>query len=124
MGGSAAVEVTLDFVERINAHDLEGICALMTDDFTFTDYEGKIEKGKEVMRKGWDGYLSSFPKYKIVVQNVLIGAGGVAIIGKTTGSHIPPEMEEKETVLWTAEVRDGLVAEWRIYSNSETIQKS
>ena len=124
MGDSAAVNIALEFVERINAHDLDGICALMTDDFVFTDYEGKIERGKELMRKGWEGYLSSFPKYKIIAQHVLIGAGGVAIIGKTTGSHLPPELEEKETVLWTAEIRDGLVAEWRIYSDSETIQKS
>lgn len=27
--------------------------------------------------------------------------------------------EEHETLLWTAEIRDGLVAEWRIYSGIE-----
>ena len=123
MAESAATNVVLEFVERINAHDLEGICALMTEDFTFTDYEGKIERGKELMRTGWEGYLSSFPKYKIIVQHVLIGGGGVAIIGKTTGSHLPPEVEEKETVLWTAEIRNGRVAEWRIYSDSEKSQQ-
>lgn len=47
----------------------------------------------------------------------------MAIIGKTTGSHVPPEVEEKETVLWTAEIRNGLVAEWRIYSDIEEAKK-
>ena len=48
-----------------------------------------------------------------------MSGNAVAIIGKTTGSHVPPEVEEHETVLWTAEIRDGLVAEWRIYSDIE-----
>ncbi len=47
----------------------------------------------------------------------------MAIIGKTTGSHVPPEVEEKENVLWTAEIRNGLVAEWRIYSDIEEDKK-
>lgn len=47
----------------------------------------------------------------------------MAIIGKTTDSHIPPEVEEKETVLWTAEIQNGLVAEWRIYSDTDEIKK-
>ena len=41
----------------------------------------------------------------------------MAIIGKTTGSQVPPEIEEEETVLWTAEIRGGLVAEWRLYTD-------
>jgi len=51
------------------------------------------------------------------------GGNGVAIIGKTTGSHVPPEVEENETVLWTAEIRGGLVAEWRIFSDIEEAKK-
>jgi hypothetical protein len=52
------------------------------------------------------------------------GDGVIIIVGKTTGSHIPPEVEERETLLWTAEVCDGLVSEWRIYSDEEEVRKS
>lgn len=71
-----------------------------------------------------EGYFAPYPDYKIHVHHVLVGGNGVAIVDRTTGSHIPPEVEERETLLWTAKVRDGLVSEWRIYSNEEEVRKS
>ena len=111
--------VALKFVEIINAGDSEALIKLQTEDFTLIDMAGDVTRGRD----GWHGYFSSFPKYKIHVQHVLTSGNGVAIIGKTTGSHVPPEVEEHETVLWTAEIRDGLVAEWRIYSDIEEAKK-
>jgi len=111
--------VALKFVEAINAGDPERLTALQTEDFTFIDMSGYVERG----RQGWQDYFSTYPKYKIHVEHVLTGGSGVAIIGKTTDSHIPPEVEEKETVLWTAEIQNGLVAEWRIYSDTDEIKK-
>jgi len=119
---SAKVEaksVALKFVEVINAGDSKELVKLQTEDFTLIDMEGDVTRGRD----GWQDYFSSFPKYKIHVQHVLLSGDGVAIIGKSTGSHVPPEVEEKETVLWIAEVRDGLVAEWRIYSDIEEVKK-
>lgn len=124
MKNAMPTEVVSKFVKCINAGDLEGLCALMTDDFTFTDDRGKVERGKDVMREGFKGYFSDYPQYKIIVEKVLTGGSGVAIIGKTTGSHIPPEIEKRETVLWTAEIRDRHVAEWRIYADTDTIDPS
>jgi uncharacterized protein (TIGR02246 family) len=116
---AAIKSVALEFVEVINAGDPERLKTLQTEDFTLIDMSGNVTRG----RQGWQDYFSSFPKYKIHVHNVFTGGNGVAIIGKTTGSHVPPEIEEKETVLWTAEIRDGLVAEWRIYTDSEEARK-
>jgi ketosteroid isomerase-like protein len=114
-----AKAVALKFVEVINAGDSEELVKLQTEDFTLIDMAGDVFRGRD----GWQDYFSTYPKYKIHVQHVLTSGNGVAIIGKTTGSHVPPEVEEKETVLWTAEVRDGLVAEWRIYSDIEKVKK-
>jgi ketosteroid isomerase-like protein len=80
---------------------------------------GDVYRGRD----GWHDYFSAYPKYRIHVHRVLTSGNGVAIIGKTTGSHVSPEVETKETVLWTAETRDGLVAEWRIYSDIEEAMK-
>jgi ketosteroid isomerase-like protein len=113
--------VALKFVEIINAGDSEALMRLQTDDFTLIDMAGDVTRGRD----GWPSYFASFPEYKIHVQQVLTSGNGVAIIGKTTGSHVPPEVEEKETVLWTAEIQDGLVAEWRIYSDiAEAMQRA
>lgn len=111
--------VALRFVEAINARDSEGLVKLQTEDFTFIDMGGDVFHGRD----GWQGYFSAYPRYKIHMQQILIGGNDVAIIGKTTGSHVAPEIEEKETVLWIAEIRDGLVAKWRIYSDIEEAKK-
>ena len=114
-----AKSVALKFVEVINAGDSEELIKLQTEDFALIDMGGDIYCGRD----GWEGYFSAYPKYKIHVQHVLTSGKGVAIIGKTTGSHLAPEIEENETVLWTAEIRGGLVAEWRIYSDIEEAQQ-
>jgi len=112
--------IALEFVEVINAGDSEKLLELQTKDFTFIDMTGDVYHGRD----DWQGYFSAYPKYKIHVQHVLVGGNGVAIIGKTTGSHVPPEVEKHETVLWTAEIRNGHVAEWRIYSDLEEAKKN
>jgi ketosteroid isomerase-like protein len=111
--------VALKFVEVINAGNSEELVKLQTEDFTLIDMGGDVYRGRD----GWQDYFSDNPDYRIHVQHVLTSGNGVAIIGKTTGSHLPPEVEEKETVLWTAEIRDGLVVEWRIYSDIEEAKK-
>jgi len=111
--------VALMFVDVINAGDSEALIKLQTEDFTLIDMAGDVFRGRD----GWQDYFSAYPKYKIHVQHVLTSGDGVAIIGKTTGSHLPPEVEEKELVLWTAEIRNGLVSEWRIYSDINEIKK-
>jgi ketosteroid isomerase-like protein len=115
---SSPTEIALTFIECINAGDADRLTTLMTEDFTFIDKTGNVTQGRE----RWD-YFDQYPHYRIHVQHILTSGNGIAIIGKTTGSHVPPEFEEKETVLWTAEIREELVAEWRIYSDIDEIKK-
>jgi ketosteroid isomerase-like protein len=111
--------VALEFVEAINSGDPERLIALQTEDFAFIDMSGDMEHGQQ----GWSDYFSAHPEYKIHVQHVLTGSRGVAIIGRTSGSHIPPDVEAEETVLWTAEIENGRVSEWRIYTDVEEARK-
>lgn len=109
----AIKSVALRFVEAINNGDSKALIKLQTEDFILVDAEGGVFRG----RSGWEDYFADYPEYKIHIKNLLIGGNGVAIIGKTTGSQVSRQIEEKETVLWTAEIRDGLVAEWRLYTD-------
>ena len=109
--------IALRFVETINAGDSESLTTLQTEDFTLIDYEGEVSKG----RFGWTDYFTAYPNYKIHVNHIITSGNGVAILGRTTGSHVAPEIEDEETILWTAEVREGRVAEWRLYSDTEEI---
>lgn len=124
MANMNSEKIALSFVEKINAQDADGLSKLMTDDFRFIDYEGNINEGREMMRKGFASYFSSYPKYKIIVEKICQSGNDVAIIGKTTGSHAPPEIEAKWTLIWIAKIENGLVAEWRIYSDIEKWTKN
>ena len=118
-GGASPTDVALKFVKCINTGDSEGLMKLQTEDFTFIDYSGDVYRG----RQGWQDYFSAYPEYRIHVRHVVTSGDSVAILGETTGSHIPPEVEEIETILWTAETRNTLVAQWRIYSDVEEAKK-
>jgi ketosteroid isomerase-like protein len=117
MNVTNAEKIALKFVECINNQDIEGLVSLMTEGFTMIAYEGKLETGRELMKEGFQGYFTDFPEYKIHISKVARSGDDIAIIGKTTGSHISPEIDAKETVIWTAKVEDNLVSEWRIFSD-------
>ena len=54
----------LQFNEYINKQDINGLSNLMTENHTFVDRTGKVDKGKESMTKGWIEFFGSFPDYK------------------------------------------------------------
>ena len=119
MDATRPEHIALEFVECINNQDIEGLVALMTEGFTMIPDQGEPEVGREVMKKGFQGYFDDFPAYKIHIDKVARSGDDVAIVGKTTGSHIPPEIEAGETVIWIAKIEGQLVAEWRIFSDMD-----
>jgi ketosteroid isomerase-like protein len=119
-----AKEVALAYVDLINKGDLDGLIELMSDDYAFVDVDGKTERGKKLMREGWSGYFSEFPKYRIQLSKVVALGDVVILIGQTTDSQIPREIEAQETVIWTAWIQGGLVREWRIlYADTEKVRR-
>ena len=85
-------ETILAFIDRINAHDVAGLGALMSDDHTFIDAHGNQVAGREKVIAGWRGYFEWFPDYFIEVTDVfddgerlaLFGFAGAAFKGKQT----------------------------------------
>ncbi len=63
-------QTILAFIDRINAHDVEGLAELMSDDHTFIDAHGNEVVGREKMSAGWRGYFEWFPDYYIEVNDV------------------------------------------------------
>ena len=53
MSGKLPVDTVLAFLEQINAGNVGGLCALMTEDHLFVDRLGNHVQGREAMRKGW-----------------------------------------------------------------------
>ncbi|HUU45907.1 MAG TPA: nuclear transport factor 2 family protein [Acidobacteriota bacterium] len=116
--------VALAFVERINTHDVDKLCALMTDDHRFVDALDGEGNGREHMRTGWAMYLSWFPDYSVTVERTLADGDFVMLVGRARATfavkgELRPENAWDIPAAWTGLIRDGLVAEWRVYCDNE-----
>ncbi len=106
--------VVLRFNECINNRDLQGISNLMTVDHIFIDSDDNVHKGKDLMVKGWKDFFTQFPDYRNHFATVESRENDVFVTGHSTCSFQPLD----GPALWTAKVEDGLVAEWRVYHDT------
>lgn len=113
-------ETVLAFIGRINAHDVEGLGALMSDDHTFIDAHGNQVNGREKMIAGWRAYFDWFPDYSIEVTEVFEKDDSLALFGFAGGSfrnkesagwHLP--------AAWKAIVKDGRVTLWQVFADTK-----
>ena len=103
------------FNECINVRDPAGLAALMTKDHVFIDGEGGVERGREILAASWREFFERWPDYRNHFRAVDSRDDLVVVVGHATCSHAPLD----GPALWTARVRDDLVAEWRVYADTE-----
>jgi ketosteroid isomerase-like protein len=128
MDSQPPAEVVLAFMDRINAGDVDGICALMTDDHVFIDGLGNRVVGREQMRGGWKYYFSMFPDYRASHEEVITDRDVVAVFGAAGGTlaakgSLPKENHWEAPAAWKAAVRAGKIAEWRVYCDNQAARK-
>ncbi|HUJ31266.1 MAG TPA: nuclear transport factor 2 family protein [Candidatus Acidoferrum sp.] len=128
MSEASAVEVALAFVAKINAHDVDGVVALLSSDHVFIDGLGSIFRGAEQMRSGWKTYLAWFPDYAIEVTEQFSRRDAVGLFGKARGTFavngkLPRENSWEIPAAWRAVVRNGRVAEWQVYCDNDPARK-
>jgi ketosteroid isomerase-like protein len=128
MGSAAPIDVVLAFMERINAADVDGLCALMTEDHMFLDGLGNRMQGREAMRKGWTGYFRMFPDYRvshteIFAQGDVVASFGAAEATYAVNGKLAKENHWNVPAAWRAVVRDGLIAEWQVYADNQQARK-
>jgi ketosteroid isomerase-like protein len=128
MSETGAVEVALAFVTKINAHDVDGIVALMSPDHVFIDGLGTTFRGAEPMRMGWKAYLEWFPDYAVEVTDQFSRGDTVALFGKARGTYavngkLPRENFWEIPAAWRALIRNGHVAEWQVYCDNDPARK-
>jgi ketosteroid isomerase-like protein len=128
MEAKEPVAVVLEFMDRINGTDVDGLCRLMTEDHVFVDGLGHRFTGREKMRAGWKMYFSWFPDYRVSHEEIFQEHGSVAIFGSASGTFavngkLPSENYWKVPAAWKAVVRDGQIAEWRVYCDNQSVRK-
>jgi ketosteroid isomerase-like protein len=113
-------ETILAFIAGINAHDVEGLGALMSDDHTFIDAHGNQVSGREKMSAAWRGYFEWFLDYYIEVTDVFEEGENFAMFGFAGGSFKNKESESwRLPAAWKASVKDGRVALWQVFADTK-----
>jgi ketosteroid isomerase-like protein len=128
MSGKLPVDTVLAFLKQINARNIDGLCALMTEDHVFVDGLGNRTEGREAMRKGWVGYFRMFPDYRVSHTDIFSEGDVVATFGTAEGTlaikeELPKENHWSVPAAWRAVVRDGLIAEWQVYADNQSARK-
>lgn len=120
------MDVVLSFVDKINRKQVEEMCRLMPEDHVFVDSLGRAFRGREEMRASWVAYFAWFPDYEISIAEALQRGNVVALFGTASGTYsvegrLPEENRWQVPAAWRAVVRDGLVAEWRVYADNSPV---
>jgi ketosteroid isomerase-like protein len=124
----SAVELARLFVERINAHDPDGLAALLTADHRFIDSLGAESTGRQSLREGWRQYFRMVPDYRVDVVRAFVDESEVVLLGTAGGTytadgHLDPSNAWSMPAAWRARIRDDLVSEWQVYADNEPIRR-
>jgi len=124
----AATGVTQRFVKAINGHDVDGLTKLMSSDHVFDDSLGN-RLPAAAMRAGWQQYFTMVPDYWIKIDQIVYEGNAVILCGSAGGTFVPkggmvrPENKWETPAVWRALVKEGRVAEWRVYCDNEPIRE-
>src|SRR5882724_2158356 len=115
------------FVNAINAHDIERLASLMTSYHRFIDSLGVVVEGRDAMREGWKFYFSMVPDYNLDINRSFVAEDGraeVMLVGVASGSYWSngirrPDSSWSAPVALRAVVRGDHIAEWQVYADNE-----
>ena len=82
-------EAAIAFIEAINAHDVDGIVALLSADYEFVNSQGDRFTGEAFMRETWADQFNKHPDFRIRVGRVVADEVAVAMFGFSEGTYAP-----------------------------------
>ena len=127
MANPQPLEVAMDFIKRINAGNVNALCDLMTEGHIFQDALGKRFIGRETMRQGWTLYFKMVGDYQVHAEEFFQTVDRLAIFGSASGRYAGGGAASNNfwevPAAWRAVVKDGLMAEWRVYADNQPLRK-
>jgi ketosteroid isomerase-like protein len=104
-------DAVMAFNDAINAADLARLEGLMTEDHRFVDPAGSEVHGRAACVDAWRGFLSAFPDYRNVFEEVReVAPGEVEVEGRSVCSD--PRLDG--WARWSATVVGGRVQRWHV----------
>ncbi len=122
------IEVVKAFMNAINAHDVDTLSKLMTENHVFNDSLGNSVTGRDKMNAGWKDYFVFCPDYWVSHEEFLERDRLVAVFGSAggtvaAGGTLPIENKWRVAAAWLAEVEDGQVNAWRVYADNKRVHE-
>jgi limonene-1,2-epoxide hydrolase len=119
-------DTVLEFVERINAHDVDGILDLMSDDYRFINSAGDAFRGKAFMRATWKAHFVQYPDFNIRIDRVLSDSGAVGLFGMASGTltrdgQILDENHWEIPSAFLGIARGGKMVHWQVFSDTSMV---
>jgi ketosteroid isomerase-like protein len=116
------------FIERINAHDVDGLLRLMTADHAFVDSLGQAFTGTGLMARAWTAYFEWIPDYAVTVERLFAAGDEVVAFGTADGTcwvggQAVADGSWSVPAAWWAVVRDGRIAHWQVYADNEPVRR-
>ena len=116
----------ISYIEKINEHDIKGICELMSDDHIFIDSLGMVIKGKKEMSNAWKMFLKWFPDYNITIMNTVLTDDTVGIFGIASGTFNSDDIDISDNFeipgAWRAKVKNKQITEWQAIADNEAVR--
>ena len=120
MAPKDAEHLIASFNDCINAQDLAGLSAFMTDDHVFIDKAHNRVVGKSACQEAWRGFFVAFPDYRNIFEDIQVHGDTMVIAGRSTCSD--PRLAG--AALWSAKLRDGRISQWRVGEDTKDNRES
>jgi ketosteroid isomerase-like protein len=118
-------DLILEFMDRINAHDVDGIADFFAIDHVFIDTHDTVHEGKQLMRKAWAEYFELFPDYKVEVEHVIEEGDMLAVFGHASATYkgldAGPSNFWRLPGAWKAVISKGKIKLWQVYCDYKII---
>ncbi len=122
---ASTIETASQFVDAINQHDLAALARLMADDHEFVDSLGTCVPGRALVAAAWRTYFKMVPDYTLRVDESFVQGDVAVLLGTAGGTYAGAATDGRwqTPAAVRAVVRDGRVAQWRIYADNEPIRQ-
>jgi len=80
-----AVDVAIEFIEKINRRDFRGLQSMVSPDFLSIAANGETGGGVAAAG-GIEQYTIDWPDFQIHISDVYVNGDTISIVGRTTGS--------------------------------------